>query len=287
MTPISFAWPMIGDDATMSGGSWESTLPVTNLQADTLGLVARSTDALAASSLVNVDFGVAKYAGIVALVRHNLQVNATMRVRASAASDMSAPVYDSGHVAVWSYQWDTGVLPSGHPNAATRLLTATQIAALDPKRDAICVLPSDVSARYWRIELTDTGNTDGYIQAGRLVLAPRVTAPYQFSVGGEFGFDDGTTVGRSMSRTRFYDTRPKGRTLSVTLPMLSDAFAVTVIRDMIESLGVDGQLYVVPDSSDTTSLQRRSFLANLRALSSVQYAAAGYNAMPLVLDEVL
>jgi len=287
MAPIMFAWPMIGDDATLSGGSWQSTLPITNLQTDTLGIVARTTDATAASSTINVDHGSAKYGGIVALVRHNLQINATMRVRASAASDMSGAVYDSGHVAVWSYQWDASVLPTGHPNAATRLLTATQIAALDPKRDAICILPADVSARYWRVEITDTANTDGYIQAARLVLAPRVQAPYQFAVGAEFGFDDGTTVGRSMSRTRFYDTRPKGRTLSFTLPMLSDAFAVSVMREMMESLGVDGQVYVVPDSADTTGLQRRSFLANFRALSAVQYASAGFNALPCVLDEVL
>jgi len=287
MAPILFGWPLVSDAATLSGGSWESTLPITNLQDDLVGIVARTTSDANASSIINADFGAAQYVGIVALVRHNLQKDATWRIRGSANSDMSAASYDSGTVAVWPVQWDVGVLPTGHPNAATRLLTNAQIAALNPPRDAVHVLASDVSARYWRIELFDDTNTDNYIQAGRVVLAPRVQPPYQFEPGAEFGFADTTTVGRAMSGTRFYDSRPKARTLSVAVSMLSDAFAVTVLRDMVEHLGLAGQVYVVTDPSDTTNLQRRSFLANLRQLSAMSYAAAGYNTFPFVLDEVL
>ena len=287
MAPLLFGWPMVLDDATLSGGSWQASLPITNLQTDALGAVARSSDALAASSLINIDFGAAQAVSVVALVRHNLQKDATWRIRGSAAADMSAPVYDSGSVAVWSYQWATGVLPSGHPNAATRLLTNAQIAALNPARDAVHVLATEASARYWRVELIDTTNTAGYVQAGRLVCAPRLQPTYQFEPGATFGFDDGSSAGHAFSRVRYYDARSKGRTLSLAFPMVTDAVAVTVLRDMVEALGIDGQVYVVMDPDATTTLQRTAFLANLRSLSGVQYAAAGYGSFPMVLDEVL
>ena len=41
------------------------------------------------------------------------------------------------------------------------------------------------------------------------------------------------------------------------------------------------------DASDAFNLQRTSFLATIRQLSAVEYAAAGRAALPLVLDEVL
>jgi len=286
MANLLFGWPLVSDTATLSGGSWLAGLPLTNLQTDALASVARSTTDSTADATINVDYGAAQAISVVALVRHNIQSAGTWRVRGSAASDMSAPVYDSGTVAVWPEQWATGVLPAGHPNAATRLLTNAQIAALDPPRDAVLVF-TEATARYWRIEITDTGNTDTYIEIGRLVMAPRFQPTFNFAPGSEFGFVDGTTVGRSLSQVRFYDTRPKARMWSLSFTNLPDSETVTVLRDMIEELGQAGQLYVAGEPDDTTQRQRKSFLANIRQLSAVAYAAAGYSSIPLVLDEVI
>ena len=170
MANILFGWPLVSDTATLSGGSW--TLPLTNLQTRALGTVARSTNDSNSSTIINADFGAAQAISVVALVRHNLRSAATWRIRGSASSDMSGAVYDSGTVSVWPVQWASGDLPSGHPNASTRLLTDAQINALNPKRDAVKVF-TEATARYWRIEIFDDTNTDTYIEIGRLVMAPR------------------------------------------------------------------------------------------------------------------
>lgn len=287
MSNILFGWPIISDTATLSGGSWLAGLPLTNLATAALGTVARSTTDANADTIINVDHGSAKAVSIVAMVRHNMRSAATWRIRGGSDVTFATNTYDSGTISVWPVQWPTNVLPAGHPNAATRLLTDAQISALDPPRDAVHVLATEVTARYWRIEFFDTTNSDTYVQAGRLIMAPRFQPTYNMDVGAEFGFVGGTTVGYALSRTRFYDVRPKGRTLALSLSMLSDNEAVAVVRDMVEDLGQDGQVYVVSNPADTESLQRRSFLANLRELSAVQYAAAGYASMPLVLDEVV
>ena len=284
MAAILFGWPLVSDTATLSGGSW--TLPLTNLQTTALGTVARSTNDSNSSTIINVDYGAAQAISVVALVRHNLRSAAQWRIRGSAASDMSGAVYDSGTVNVWSEQWPANTLPSGHPNAATRLLTDAQINALNPKRDAVKVF-TEATARYWRVEIFDDTNADTYVEIGRLVMAPRFQPSSNMAPGAEFGFLDSTNVGRALSGVRYYDTRPTGRTLSLSLPNLPTNEAVAVARDMLEALGQSGQVYIVTDPSDTELLQRRSFLANPRQLSAVQYQAAGYDTIPMVFDEVL
>lgn len=287
MATVIFGWPMIGDTATLSGGLWLAALPIANLQTTNLAAVARSTTDATADTLINVDYTTAKAVAVVALVRHNMRSTALWRIRGSTVSNFATNVYDSGWIAVWPVQWTTNTLPAGHPNAATRLLTDAQIDALRPKRDAVHVLSTETTARYWRIEIDETANTDTYVQIGRLVMAPRFAPTYNFDVGAQFGFIDGTTVGQSMAQVRFYDVRPKARTLALTFDVLPDEEAVTVFRDMAEDLGQSGQLYVVTNIADTWNLQRRSFLANIRQLSTVTYAAAGYSSYPLTLDEVL
>ena len=286
MGKVAFAWPMIGDDATLSGGSWETTLPLTNLQTDDLSAVARSTDDANASTIIIVDHGAAKYVGVVALSRHNLRSAATWRIRHGPNASGTSPVYDSGTIACWPEQWPTGVLPVGHPNAATRLLTDAQIDALNPPRDVVHVF-AQASARYTRIEIFDSANADGYVQIGRLTCAPLYSPTYNFAVGSESGFDDGTVVGRTLDRVKFFDVKPRARTLALQFVNLPEAEALTVVADMQAELGVSGQVYVIPDQSDTYYMQRRAFLATLRQLSNVQLAAAGYASVPLVLDEVL
>lgn len=287
MQTIMFGWPMLSNVGTLSGGAWLTALPLANLQNSELGRVARSTNTDLASTIINHTYSAATALSVVALVRHNMRSAATWRIRASAVSDFASTVYDSGVLNVWGPQWPAGVLPEGHPNAATRLLTDAQIVALDPPRDAVHVPPTEVSARYWRIELTDTSNTDGYVQVGRLVLAPRFQPAYNFAVGAEFGFIDHTTVNTALNGARYYDVRPKGRSMSMQFQHLPDRQAYTVVRDMLEQLGQAGQVYVITDPDDVESLQRRSFLATVRQLSAVQYAAAGYSSIPLVVDEVL
>lgn len=284
---VMFGWPLVSDAATLSGGNWLSALPLANLQDERLAKPARSVDTALTDTIINIDHAASTAISIIALVRHNMRSAAQWRIRASASADMSSPLHDSGWVDVWPEQWPVGVLPSGHPNAATRLLTDAQIDALDPKRDAIYLVPTEVSARYWRIEISDELNADGFIQVGRLVMAPRFVPSYNFAVGAEFGFIDNTTSNKSESGATFFTERPKARALTMAFQNLPDAEAYAVLRDMIENLGTTGQLYLITNALDTESLQRRSFLGRLRQLSSVQYAAAGYSTVPLVVDEVL
>lgn len=283
MANILFGWPL--SSPTLSGGSWP-TLTLANLLTDDLAAVARSGTASNADTIINIDHGAAVATSVIALVRHNMRSAATWRIRLGNDATFATHAYDSGTIAVWPEQWATGVLPNGNPNATTRLLTDAQINALNPPRDAVHVF-TEVTARYRRIEIFDSSNADGYVQIGRLVDAPRFQPTDNMAVGSELGFIPGTQVGNSLANSRFYRRRPKGRSLSVNFQFLPFDEGIAVVRDMVEQLDQSGQFYIVADPSDAPNLQRQSFLATLRQLSSVAYAAAGRTAVPLVADEVL
>jgi hypothetical protein len=282
-----FGWPLISDSATLSGGGWESALPVTNMQDAMLARAARSLDESDVNTQWVTDFGTPRHVGVVALCRHNLSADAQWRVEGSTVSDFASVVYDSGWLDAWPAQWEVGVLPVGHPNAATRRLTNADIAALDPPRDVVLPLTTDVQARYWRIRIDDESNPAGYVQIGRAVLAPTYRPSLNFSVGAEVGFNDDTAVGTSRSGVRLYEVRPKGRTFGFQIANIREPEALTVARDMMEMLGRAGQFYIVPAPAEVTNLQRRSFLATFRQLSPITIAAAGYASVPFVVDEVL
>lgn len=286
MTRCGFLWPIRSDAATLSGGSYETALPLANAQTTRLGSVARTTNDATTSTLVNVDFGTATPCDTIAIVRHNLEAAALWRIRGSANADMSSPVYDSGWIDVWPVQWPTGVLPATHPNASTRRLTTAQIRALDPGRDAVHVLPSVATARYWRIEFDDTTNTDGYVQFGRLVMGALYRPSYDVNVGAQFGYDDPSTTERAYSGTRYTDVRPKTRQFDGTIGPLGQTEAVSVLLELEALLGTSGQLYWIFDTDDAENLQRTSFLATFRQMSKTEYAAVSHGTWPFALDEV-
>lgn len=279
-----FGWPLSGDSATLSGGAWETGLPLQNLQTPALGEEAHSVDAEVSSTVIRVDQGSAKEISIVSLQNHNMRSADKWRVRVGPNADGSGATFDSGTVDVWGAQWPIGLLPSGHPNATTRKYTDADIARTP--RDAVMILPQVVQ-RHLLIELDVTANVDGYARAGRLSIGPRYQPTFNFSVGAEFGFSDNTIVGKAQSGARFYRSKRLGRSFSVAFVNIPDAEAYAVLRDLAETLGQEGQLYVVSDPTDVEMLQRRSFLANLRSLSAAQYAAAGVSSFPMVLDEVI
>lgn len=69
------------DCATLSGGSWLSTLPLNNLKDRRLSKVARTADDAVASTKLLADLGAEYYTRLVSVHKHNLSLAANVRVR--------------------------------------------------------------------------------------------------------------------------------------------------------------------------------------------------------------
>jgi hypothetical protein len=133
---------------TVISGDAAANRPVSNLAKNPPGLVWR-VDGEMASFVVQVD---APF-DTVALIGSNLRSFDTVRIRvaATAAATVSAPLWDSSAVAAWS---------------------GTKIDGAGAK--TIIRAPSTMVSRFVRVDLAAPGHLDGFIEAQRLVIGKAV-----------------------------------------------------------------------------------------------------------------
>jgi hypothetical protein len=152
------------DSATLTASPvLVATLPVENLQDQTRARLARTTG-LATPQYIRGDWPAQKAISAFALVRHNLTAGATLRLKLWDGHNQTGTlVYDSGDVSLgegipgWgTFGW--GVVPWGASifsdwPVAFATLWFTLVSALS-----------------FELQMTDSGNTAGYMEASRLFL---------------------------------------------------------------------------------------------------------------------
>lgn len=268
MSNILLAYQNRTDEAALSGGSWRASLPLANLQNRLVQRVARSSSAALVDTLLNVDFGAVKTVGVVALVVHNLSVGAKVRIRADDAADFVTPAYDSG----WVDVWPSGLVPQDllvweEENFWLGTLSAQARAGY--QSPYIHVLSAPQTYRYWRIELDDTTNSDGYVHIGRLFMSATWTPTINYNQGAELVYKDTTPTETSLSGAEYFDVRGKAREFSFTLEGLTDTEAYDVVLQLQRVAGISGEILQIPDLDDTTRIPARAYVGRLVDLSPI------------------
>lgn len=257
------------DAATLSGGSWMSTLPLSNLQDRRLSRLARSTDLAAASTTLTLDLGQARSVGVLALVAHNLSVTATVRVLGADAAGFASPIYDSGNVAVWP----AGVIPQSLLEWADDnfwLGTVSQEAIAGYNAPFVLLPASAQTLRYWKISITDTSNPAGYVQIGRVFIGTAWQPAVNVSYGAGLGYEDPSQIEASLGGEEVFDVRRRRRTHRFELGFLSQSEAIDSVLSLQRLQGQTGEVLIVPDVTDSTNLSKVAFFGRLRSLSPVQ-----------------
>lgn len=83
-------------DVVFSGGSWESTLPLSNLADDDLSKAAQSTDATTASTQFHVDLGSLQSIRLAFVSSGNYSRSAKLRIRATATAKWTGAAVNTG-----------------------------------------------------------------------------------------------------------------------------------------------------------------------------------------------
>lgn len=207
------------DFGTVAAAHEVSTLPATFLQHPSLGSVWR-TPAEVTSSAITVDLGASRTIRVVALLACNLSAAGTARVKLSDVDSSSAEVYDS---------------------------TLLDPAGVDPIYQAfIHVLPSDVAARYIRVELAD--DSLDYLEAGRLVAGGLWTPDYNYAwTDIERGVVDDSPRELSISGEPWVEARPIRRRVRFALPWVSAAELATHLDAMGRIAGRKRDVLVILD----------------------------------------
>lgn len=270
MANCLISYPNRIDEATITGGSWEATLPLANLQDRQLSLVARSTDALAASTTMRFAFATVRAFRCFALVNHNLSEAAQWRVKVGTTAG-GAEVYDSGWLDCWQMAFDLGLMPWGTAGL-WRHIDGDEFVGHD--RAIVHVATAGwYDGTHVQIEIDDTTNADGFVQMGRVFLGGGIQPAYNMSYGMAEGWVDRTEVQTTPGGAEYFQNRRPHRVATFSLDWLS-AEEFKRFYEMQRLLGISGEVFYIPDTDDTDVQQRQGFLGRLQELSMIEYPYA-------------
>lgn len=244
------------DLATLSGGSWNVSYPITNLQNRYLSQKARTSDDATGSTTISINLGAVQSIGVVALIATNISPSASIRVRGADNSGMTSPAYDSG--AIGSYE---------HTDYAISF--------------------TPVDAQYWRIDITDTSNPDGYIEIGRLFIGGRFRPAINCDTGAAIGVDSRTQVQEALNGPEYFDERTNRRTWRGSWSALTDNEAYRQMLVILRNTDVNGEIYFFEDDADDTYQDQRWFYARLRGLNAIDWPYVDRHTVAIEVLELL
>jgi len=232
--------------ASITASSEIASLPVENLQDRQLVKVYRSDGTTDVQ--LDVDFGQGRILDFVALIRHTISQTGTIRWQLSNVSDFSTVQFDSGIVDAWPVVEEFGTLPWGVFSWGGRI--NPEIAA-EYQISSFVVLDAAVQARYLRINISDDDNTEGYIEAGRLIAGPAYRPSTNYGFGVEIEFVDDSRIVKSRGGQTFVDEVERFRRIRFELQNLPEAEIFSNVFNNIDRLrGVAKDILIIPQPND-------------------------------------
>lgn len=274
MTNLTFVWDNKADDATLSAGSWEASLPLTNLQTRKLTKAARSTSAANASTIIRIDLGSVQAIGAFLLIKTSLTADAQYQLKSYSDAYITEQV-DYGLVDVFrsmfspdsgAYYWGVDPVWTGQPS---------EVLLSRYSRDIIRLFDEVDIARYWQIEIFDEDNPNNYVDACRLIMGPAWTTeinPDQNS--SQHGVTDLSISDRTLGGAFSFDERAKARNLAFNLSHMEKSEAFQQAYELMMQKGTTGEVYVIPNYGEDLNLLRTSFLGAMSQLDPI--TARGY-----------
>lgn len=283
MSNVVLAWPNWLDTAdSIGGGSWQASLPASNIGVRARAVVARSTNADAASTVIDVDFGVERWIGAVDIAGQNLSPDATVQITFGTSAGGSQ-IYDSEPFPAWALDFDDGSQQWQQYNWWEPVAADEYVGA---PFDVIHTLSANLQARYMRVRVVDEANPAGYVQLARLFAGYAWSPGRNASFPLAHGYDARDERARLESGGFATWRRRAPRTARISLEMLRPA-EVAALHEFMRRVGTGGELLYVPDPGDASLTQRCGFLAVRSRADPMPWTTPVTFALPIELIEDL
>jgi hypothetical protein len=280
-----FGWPRWTDKVTLTGGSWSTDYPRDNLKSLPLARVARTTDDATGSTQVIGTLDKARGVRLFALVRHNLSLAATYRLRLYSDAARLVQIYDSGTTDVWPAVYPASALEWEDDNWWTGTYTADEIAGQQWVRPIW--LEQLYLARAFLLEIDDTTNAAGYVEIGLLEVAQG----WQTSINMAYGYQEGwrfrSSASEALGGAKYFDRRDKPRVVRGEIPYLPRDEAMARWFEMLRQQDVVEPMLWFPFPDETIHWLRTVFLARLADPGLMSFAVYDRNTVPIALEEML
>lgn len=276
----------VSDNAILSGGDWLSALPLENMQVPAnYHRPARSASAAPADTWFDITvMGGVNVGAIVVL--GNFTTAATMTLTHYADSDRTTALQTFTALPL-AARAPWGTLPFG---------AAWWYAGLrpwpNPERRAHfqIVLPQSIGGAYWRIEINDEGNPDGFVDVCRLMMAGDGIWIPEFNYtadDNQFGIRDNSLKSSTLNGGSRIWRRVNPRFFGFSVKYQKDASVFGPSWKLMDWAGFDREVFVIPDPSDSDHLQQRSFFARISQASPIVQASCQRGHVAFELSEII
>ena len=227
-----------------------TALPVSNLKDRQLSKVWRTLNADPNWTWFTCDFGVVRQIDVFALLSTNLTSSGKIRIRLASDPYFYSVVYDSGLQQAWPILPSFGVKPWGVWTWGESIGSIESPPDLKP--NCVFVLPSSYSARYMRVDISDSLNPSGYIQAGRCYAGPKFQPTKNISYGWEIGYLDDSTFSKSLGGQTYANILPRYREVKLTFEYLTQEEVYLNLFEFIDRRkGSSGDVLFIPQPDRT------------------------------------
>jgi len=284
MEKVRFGYRNRIDKSTLTGGSWQA--PLTNIQTLRLAQRARSLNATNSSTIINIEFDKEQLIEVFSLNAHNISIDG--RVRIFAGSSLGATdLYDSGEIKVWpslfstlslSLRWKDYHFWSGKIDEEMRK---------EYQHNFIHILEDSVKTKYFRIEIFDKDNTDGYVEIGR-IFAGRVFEP-QFNViyGAQIAWEDSSKIDQSLTGVEYASVTPMVRVANVNYDYSFRREALEGLYEIQRQSGTTQEVLFIGNSDDLGQMVRLSFLGRFSRIEPLKWHFMDLHSTGFEIKEIL
>ena len=265
---------------TLTASSTAGTLAASNLLTDIKSQVWRSSSTSAQLTVTWTNLRTIK---ALTLAHTNFTNAATMRVRGYTLTTdtpgVATPVFDTTALTCCNVTsstamgWDLNV-----PGVANFGYGGSVYASL---------FFTGGSVRKLYIEIVDTGNASGYVEAARLITGDYWEPAYNADWGIKLGYSDSSTHSRTDSGDLITDIKPRAKTLTFDFGDLPEADRQVLMR-IIRSGGLSAPLYisVFPSDADKNKEQDYQIYGKLDQLSDLTLQRFASYTSSLTINEV-
>ena len=270
------------DSGTLTVDNAVGTLPITNLQDRQIVKIWRNSQTTAQ---IDMDFGQGRIVDFVALIKHTISQTGKIRYRLSNVSNFSTTEYDSGLIDAWPVVEEFGTLPWGVFSWGGYLNITI---AAEYTISSFNVLTSPVQARYLRIDISDPDNTDGYLQAGRLIAGPAYKPSINYANGVQFEFVDESRITKSRGGQTFVDEVERFRRIRFELINLPENEMFQNVFNAIDRLrGVAQDILVIPQPDEPTTWITQNIYGRIAQTQPITNSALTYYGRMIEVEELI
>lgn len=250
-TKITLCWPNYIDEATVSGGRWEPTLPLAHIQDPRTAVIATSASLDLADTQFSITLPKRRRMRLLAVYAHNLSTTAQIRVRVYRNPDQTDLLYDAGWQDVWPVLYGLEDVIWGNDNFWARRLSADEREAYTPL--TLTIFDDVLAGSSLHVEISDPSNRDGAVALGRVMPADAWQPRYNITYGVQHGYDTGTQLTRAgdPARTGYARKAIPKRTVNFQFENLDEDEAFLRLHRLQRTQDIVGEIIYLwsPESS--------------------------------------